>query len=357
MKPWSLLLYFLKLGATGFGGPLAMIAQMQKDLIEERRLMPIEDFQTAVALIKSMPGPIAPQVIAFIMRSLFGFWWALGSVLLFVAPAALMMALFAEFDTSLVQVKGFVPLMKGFQGAALVLIAGALLPIAKSSAKTKEFWILIVTSLLGMGLLNVPEPVMIVLAAVLACVLHFQIFSRGTIRSFVGWEILLVCLKAGGLAFGTGVAIIPLLRTDFVQAHQWITNDQFMNSLAFAQLTPGPIAVTVTYVGYKVLGLGGAIAATLAIFAPGFINMTTWFPLAMGWLQKQNWVKIALHGAIAAIGAGILLAVSQMVQEMEKSLLVIPLLLWLISLRRPLHSGWIVIISGLCSFALGTIAQ
>ena len=153
-------------------------------------------------------------------------------------------------------------------------------------------------------------------------------------------------MKAGALSFGTGLAIIPLLQKDFVNQHHWITAQEFMDAVALGQLTPGPVSVTVTFVGYKVAGVWGALVATIAIFFPGVFHMITWFPRVLGWLKAQTWIKNFIRGAISAICAAILAALWNLLPEVPRWSLLIPVLLWALSFKYKIPSWALVLGSG-----------
>ncbi len=126
-----------------------------------------------------------------------------------------------------------------------------------------------------------------------------------------------VCLRAGAFVFGTGVAIVPILEHDFVQNLHWITHREFLEALALGQVTPGPVVITVTYIGYKVAGMAGAVVATVSIFLPSFVHMVTWFPRFVKRMARQRWIKDFLLGSNAAVACSIFLAVITLGQSMK----------------------------------------
>jgi chromate transporter len=117
--------------------------------------------------------------------------------------------------------------------------------------------------------------------------------------------LTLVMLKSGAFVFGTGLAIVPLLVHDVVDRHHWLTHHQFMDALALGQVTPGPVVITATFIGYKVAGLLGAVIATICIFAPSFFNMLTWFPWAERKLGGTPHTKGFVLCAVAAVAGAI----------------------------------------------------
>lgn len=345
MTQLQLWIYFLRLGVTGFGGPLALIAQIQKDLVEDKKIVSPEEFKRAFALIKSLPGPVGTQVVEFILYRSYGFISALVGTVLFILPSALMMIVLAIYYQDFQSTPLLGAFMAGMQGAAVILIVTALQPLTRDYQKNFKFWMYL---LLSLGLLvfsRLSEPVVILVVGLLALIVE-RFGKSKALKSFLLLDLFLICLKAGGLAFGTGLAIVPMLQSDFVGIHQWVTKPQFMTALAFGQLTPGPIAITVTFVGYQIAGVFGAVVATVGIFLPGFLSMTTWFPRAFSWFSRQAWVSTFVTGAIAAVCAGILVAIRFLLQDIQWAQLIFPALLWALSFKWKIQGWAIVLFSG-----------
>jgi chromate transporter len=338
-------LYFLKLGASGFGGPLALIAHMQKDLVGRHKLIDETEFRNSLGFIKSLPGPVALQMVAYHSYQIGGFLTAVFSSFLFVLPASLMMTAIAIFYNDLYSFSAVNTWLEGIQGAVFLIIALALLPLSKGYRQSFIFWLLLFFSFLLVWKMGVSEPIVILLAGTMSLASRYLI--RHQLRSFILLDIFWVCLKAGGLAFGTGLAIIPLLQRDFVDLHQWVTQKQFLDAIAFGQMTPGPVSVTVTFVGYKVAGLSGALIATLGIFLPGFINMTTWFPRLYHSLRSQKWVGDFVMGATAAICAGILFVLQTLFSSVQVGSMIVPGILFAVSFRRHVPTWLLILMSGL----------
>ena len=346
-RPWHLCLYFLKLGSLGFGGPLALIAMMQKDLIEDQHLLPKDDFFEALALIKSMPGPVAVQLVAFLSQQRFGAFTAILCVTCFILPAALLMVLFAGFYGAMKTSPETQSVLIGMQAGALLLILGACFNLVKPYKEDLIFQIIFILSMGLLMLLKIAEPILILSMGFISCLLPSLLSKKtNSLKIWAGFDLIWICMKAGALSFGTGLAIIPLLQKDFVNQHQWITSQEFMDAVALGQLTPGPVSVTVTFVGYKVAGIAGALVATVAIFLPGVFHMITWFPRVLEWLKAQTWIKNFVRGAIGAICASILGALWNLLPEVPRWSLLIPLVLWALSFKYKIPSWALVLGSG-----------
>ncbi len=300
--------YFLKLGFVGFGGPLALISTMQKDLTQKNWIS-VQEFNQVFALVKAMPGPIAFQMSVYLGQHRGGFIGGILAGLCLILPAFFMMVGLAIFET-IPQFHVIDPFFRGMQVAALGVITASLAPLVKDYVKNLKF---IFFSIVALGVVYFYpsyEPLLIIFFGLLVVGWH----SKNSLYGFVTPVVVLgsnvaisnqklfwICFKAGAFVFGSGLAIIPMLEHDFVSNSHWFTHDQFMNALALGQVTPGPITITVTYLGYKLGSWSGAILATLGIYGAAWIHMLTWFPRAIKYLSSAKWMPHFLFGAIAAV--------------------------------------------------------
>jgi chromate transporter len=347
-------IYFLRLGCIGFGGPLSLVAQMQKDLIEERKWIPQQEFVQSLALIKAMPGALAFSTAAYLGTRRGGFWGGTIAGWCLVLPAFCMMLVLAQVYEQVSQVTWVTQALAGMQAAALALIALSIRGLMKGYERNGLFWVLVAAGLvLLVG--EIPEPVLILAFGVLSLVILKRKKSLNGISllsvtplSFFGPELkdlFLICFKAGAVVFGTGLAAVPILEADIVEKMSWLNHSQFMDALAFGQMTPGPVLVTVTFVGYKVSGLAGAVVATFGVFLPSYFHMTTWFPRLTGWLSRQTWVSSFILGALAAVIATLALTVFKLCRLSTGPQLAILIGFLLLNLKWKVPS-WAVIALG-----------
>lgn len=292
--------YFLRLGSLGFGGPLALVSNMQNYAVEEKKWIDNDEFNSTFALIKAMPGPIAFMTAVFLGRRRAGFWGGFLAGVGLNLPAFCLMILFSLFFSSVSHFKFVHLLMVGMQAAALGVILGSLKGLVKGKHKNVFFWILVSVS----GIINYfhpsLEPVFII-GFGLMMIMQKRLFDLGTLA--------LVCFKAGALVFGSGLAIVPMLQHDVVTKYNWLSQNEFLDALAFGQMTPGPVVITATYIGHRMHGMTGAVVATVCIFAAAFFHMSTWFPRVVGKLKGKLWVNNFIFGAIAGVVGPILVAV------------------------------------------------
>jgi chromate transporter len=289
LRPYTLrelVLYFLRLGALGFGGPIALAGYMQRDLVEERRWFSKEDYVEGLALAQLAPGPLAAQLAMY-------FGWvkgrSLGALLIglaFVLPSFLMVlglaALYLHF--------GGLPWMRGaFYGigaAVIAIIARSVFKLGKMTLGRDRFaWALfsvsaVVTAwtesemvwlFLGGGVLA-----MLVKAppsfgsgrALVALPAWWLVGLKGSASGGTLTTLAFYFAEAGAFVFGSGLAIVPFLHGGVVTRFEWLTEQQFLDAVAVAMITPGPVVITVAFIGYLVAGPVGACVAALATFLP-----------------------------------------------------------------------------------------
>jgi chromate transporter len=325
-------LYFLRLGTLGFGGPIALAGYMQRDLVEERRWLSKQDYVEGLALAQLAPGPLAAQLAIYL-------GWVRGGVLgatvvgvAFVLPSFLMVlvlsALYLRF--------GGMPWMRGAFygiGAAVIAIIGrSVFKLVKLTLVTdKLLWVLFVTSavvtawteseivwfFLASGLLamfvNAPPK-----AGAAVSAFGFMPLPLWSVSGLAGaasagtlWTIAWYFAEAGAFVFGSGLAIVPFLRAGVVTQFHWLTDQQFLDAVAVAMITPGPVVITVAFIGYLVAGPLGACVAALATFVPCYLFTVGPAPYFRRWSKNPS-LKAFVDGVTAAAtgsiaGAGFVL--------------------------------------------------
>ena len=318
--------YFLWLGTVGFGGPIALAGHMQQDLVDERRWISKEDYLEGLALAQLAPGPLAAQLAIYLGYIRAGVLGATAVGVAFVLPSFLMvLALSAAYVRF-----GGLPWMQGMFygiGAAVIgIITRSAFKLTKLTlGKDKLLWgiftILAVSTawtsheiiwlfLLG-GVVSVlvkAYPMRMQTRSVIPLLFTFGAFGvNGTLS-----QIFLYFAKAGMFVFGSGLAVVPFLYGGVVQGHHWLTDHQFVDAVAVAMITPGPVVITVAFIGFIVAGVPGATAAALGIFLPVYLVVVLLAPSYKRWAKNRQLnafvrgVTAAATGAIA--GAVIVLA-------------------------------------------------
>ena len=340
--------YFANLGLLGFGGPLAILAQLQKDLVHDRKWMDPKEFEKILSFLKSMPGPIAFQAVVFLAAHRAGLWAGLFSGLLFVLPSFLMMIAAASIESwapsgSFGQVTE--AFLVGAQLAALALIFLGLVQLSESRLKRKKFIFLCLGSAV-LFYFSWPEPLIILNFGMISVLLDKLHKPQLQLKEMSLLALAVICLQAGALSFGSGLAIIPLLESDFVPV---LGHGEFLKALAWGQMTPGPVVITVTYLGFKLHGVWGATLATVCMFGPGMIHMLTWFPRVQKKLGSLTWIGAFVEGALAAIVVGMAVALWKLSSHFMWQQLLLSAAAFLIVRYFKIAGVWVVVSGGLCA--------
>jgi len=316
---------FFRLGWLGFGGPIAVLGMLEDEVVQKRRWLSRSDFDQIVATCKLLPGPVSLQAILFIGYLRAGRLGGLISGTLFILPAFLLVlalsALYVRAGQLGWQTK-LAPLLEGLQLGALAVIALSAHQLAKPYLRNPQAWVIGLISGCAIGFAPAWEPIVLITAGAFGAwiassratarsviwVAPVAVFGMGTAGALGAGTLPILawtCFKAGALVFGTGLAIVPLLEADFVQRLGWLTHSQFMDGLAMGQITPGPVVITATFIGYLVSGTPGAVIATMAIFLPSFFNILVWVPHVWKRLGKTPAALGFVAWAIPAVIGGI----------------------------------------------------
>lgn len=316
-------LYFLRLGCFGFGGPIALVGYMQKDLVEERKWIPHQEYLDGLAFSQLAPGPLAAQLAMYLGYSRAGLWGATVVGLAFILPSFLMViaigAAYVHFGGS----RMIAALFYGIGASVIGIIARSALKLAKTSLKND--WLLWSVALLLTVSTAVTEREIIWLflaAGLLVMIVRAQpvlqrrhalyVFAPVSLTMTKTGALLAFFLKASLFVFGSGLAIVPFLHGGVVLQHHWLSEAQFLDAVAVAMITPGPVVITSGFIGYLVAGLSGACAAGLGVFLPVYLFVVLLGPSYKRLSQNMQirsfvqGVTAAATGAIA--GAVIVLA-------------------------------------------------
>jgi len=320
--------YFLWLGTVGFGGPIALAGHMQQDLVDERGWIRKEDYVEGLALAQLAPGPLAAQLAIYLGYVRAGILGATAVGVAFVLPSFLMvLALSAAYVRF-----GGLPWMQGMFygiGAAVIgIVARSALKLTKLTlGKHKVLWAIFAVLAISTACTS-REIIWLFLLGGVANLLISAIPTRMQVRStpplvfatVVGisglngtlLEIFGYFAKAGLFVFGSGLAVVPFLYSGVVQEHHWLTDHQFVDAVAVAMITPGPVVITVAFIGYLVAGVAGATSAALGIFLPVYLVVVLLAPSYKRWAgnpQLKAFVRGVTAAATGAIaGAVIVLA-------------------------------------------------
>ena len=323
----GLIRYFLRLGSSGFGGPIALVGYMHRDLVVERRWFTEDEFKQGMAVAQMMPGPLAAQLAMW-----FGYLHAgaRGATLVaapFVLPPFVLVTVIAVFYAKYQGLDWVHDVFLGVGPAVLAIIAIAAYKLARSTnerdpvlwaiagvlcavtviAGAEIAWLFVLAGIFGAlyyggglprrrpGTLSSVSPL-----ALLAAVKGLAWTGSGVSVGSLGWFFF----KAGAFTFGSGLAIVPFLQSGLVEEHGWLTEQQFLDAVAMGLISPGPVVIMATFAGYLAYGLLGAIIATACVFLPALLLVVLPGP----WIRRHEHhsrLKGFIKGATAAAAGAI----------------------------------------------------
>jgi chromate transporter len=289
---WQMVLYMLRLGSFGFGGPVALVGYMQRDLVEQRKWISEADYKEGLALAQLAPGPLAAQLGIYLGYVHYRILGATLAGLAFVIPSFLMVIALGWAYVRLGGISWMQAVFYGVGAAVIGIIAMSAKKLTeKSVGKDKLLWAVYLL-LAAVTVITESEIAWLFIAAgVLVWLLRAppawlrkgslhaaaltQLPLAGSVAGSMDMPLLtqlgLFFAKAGAFVFGSGLAIVPFLYGGVVTEHQWLNDKQFVDAVAVAMITPGPVVITVGFIGYLIAGLSGATVAALATFLPCYL--------------------------------------------------------------------------------------
>jgi chromate transporter len=319
------IVYFLRLGTFGFGGPIALAGYMQRDLVERERWVSKQDYVEGLALAQLAPGPLAAQLAMYLGWVRGGILGATAVGVAFVLPSFVMVlvlsAVYVEF--------GGLSWMRGaFYGigcAVIAIIARSAYKLVKMTlANDRLLWLLFAVNA-GVTAWTETELVSVILASGILVMLvkapPKRAASAGALLGVSPWSawfltglagpasasklftITWYFAQAGAFVFGSGLAIVPFLHGGVVTRFHWLSDQQFLDAVAVAMITPGPVVITVAFIGYLTAGPVGALVAALATFVPCYLFTVLPAPYFRRF-AKNTTLKAFVDGVtVAATGA------------------------------------------------------
>jgi chromate transporter len=337
-SPLTIFLPFLRLGVTSFGGP-AMIAYIRKLAVQKKHWLSGDSFSDGVALCQSLPGATAMQSAAFVGLKARGFSGAAAAYLGFGIPAFLFMLVLSVLYKYGQNASLILSLFAGLRAIVVALMANAAISFGKTTIKkwwgvpvvagaavalyfgVSPIYVIFAAAAVGLGLplkadaasraaaeheppkhRSFLRPVLLLLAVATAVMAVLFVFDRDL------FYLALTMLRVDLFAFGGGFASVPLMQHEVVDVHHWVDAPVFIDGIALGQVTPGPIVITATFVGYMFAGLAGAIVATVAIFLPSFVVLTLVEPY-FDRFKRNRYFRKAITGILLSF-VGLLLAVT-----------------------------------------------
>ncbi len=356
---WQLVSYFLRLGTIGFGGPVALVGYMQRDLVEGRKWIAEADYKEGLALAQLCPGPLAAQLAMYLGYVRYRFLGATLVGLAFIWPSFLMVVALGWLYTLYGGLTWMQAVFYGVGASVIGIIAHIAYKLtSKTIGRDPLLWgIYLVTAVVT--IVTQTEQILLFLAAgvlvwlvkappgdlwrrwnkgktsaislspiPLAALLAIGGTAGGTL-----WAIFTFFAAAGAFVFGSGLAIIPFLYGGVVQGHHWLTDRQFVDAVAVAMITPGPVVITSGFIGFLVAGFAGACVAALGTFLPCYAFVVIAAPAFHKYGKRpaiEAFVKGVTAAAIGAITGAVVVLGQRTIIDLPTALLALMtlVLLW-----------------------------
>jgi chromate transporter len=325
----EIVIYFLRLGTLGFGGPVALVGLMEKELVQERQWLSREEMRNAVAVSQSLPGPLAIQVGIFIAYLRGGFWGAWAGGWAFILPNFLIVSALGALYVHFGGLSWMTAVFYGVSPAVIALILHSCYRLAKLGMEDWLQWVIAAACFVVTVWLQAEVAILFIISGVIGIVYYGSLLRGrkpptealmalaplGIGTKTASFDILGrlagFFLKAGSLTFGSGLVIVPFLEKGLVQQTGWLNGREFLVAVAVGMISPGPVVITATFVGYLVAGFWGSLVSTVGIFLPSFLLILIVAPILVRHRANPNvegFVKGAYAAAIGTIlGACILL--------------------------------------------------
>ncbi len=316
----QLLAYFVKLGALGFGGPIALTGAMQRDLVDREQWISLQEYKEGLALSQLAPGPLAAQLAIYLGWIRYG---ALGATLVafaFILPSLLMVLGLAALYLRYGGLSWMQGVFYGVGAAVIAIIARSAWKLSKSTLGAKRLpWLLFLVTAAVTVWTESEIAWLFIGAGVVAVVVRMASQPKTTttismLAMAPPWlwsgltgpapdgmipRIFLYFAEAGAFVFGSGLAIVPFLHGGVVTQFHWLTERQFLDAVAVAMITPGPVVITVAFIGYLVAGMFGGLSAALGVFLPCYLFVIIPAPHFRR-IARNPWIAAFVEGVTAA---------------------------------------------------------
>ena len=379
---WPFVGYFLKLGLTGFGGPVALVGFMNRDLVQDRDWVKEDVYQLGLALAQIMPGPLAAQLAIALGYFQHGILGATLTGIAFVLPSFMMVVVISVLYVAYGGLSWVQSLFYGIGASVIAVIILAAYRLARSTNKRDPLQWIIFSVLMAVTIFAEAELAwLFILAGLLVvfvrarppwlrmhCGLFIQSYPAVSLlqvatvtagpTSTILLDIFLFFMKSSVFVFGSGLAIVPFLYKGVVQQLGWLNERQFIDAVAVAMITPGPVVITVAFIGYLVAGLSGATLAAIGVFLPVYlltIIPAPWFKHHRDNAQLKAFVQGATAAATGALSGAVVILAKRAVFDIPTATiaLVSLVLLWRFKFPEPV----IVLLSGGMGLVILTVTK
>src|SRR5947209_1290861 len=313
----ELVRYFLRLGFLGFGGPIALVGQMERELVDDRKWLTKAQMREAIDICQSLPGPLAIQVGIYVAYLRCGFWGAWAGGWAFILPNFVIVAALGALYVHLGDLQPVTAIFYGVSPAVIALILHSCYRLAKLGMEDWLQWAIAAVCLVVTIILQAEVALLFIGAGIVGIIYYGNIRKRPPVALSIAvipaaapaaapvatgstlGKLLLFFLKAGSLTFGSGLVIVPFLEQGLVQQYGWLSERGFLVAGASGMISPGPVVITATFVGYLVAGFWGSLVSTVGIFLPSFLLVLIVAPILARHRENAN-VQGFVKGAYAA---------------------------------------------------------
>ena len=382
----DILIYFLKLGYTGFGGPVALAGYMHTDLVERTQWISEEEYKNGLALAQLAPGPMATQLCIYLGYVHYGILGATLCGLAFVLPSFIMVVLLGIAYKLYGGLSWMQAVFYGVGAAVIGIIAISsykltVKSIGKFNVKSfQDNWLLWLFYFISAGITIVTqsEYVLLFVAAGLIYMfvksppdgfqktgnttkinsvlfflqIGFWQFESGTLAR-IAWFFT----KAGAFVFGSGLAIVPFLHGGVVEEYHWLNEKQFVDAIAVAMITPGPVVITTGFIGYLVAGFPGACVAALATFLPCYLITIIAAPHFTK-IAKNKSIKAFVDGVtagvIGALVGAVVIITKRSIEDIPTALIAIATVLALLYIKK-IQEPYIILVAAILGLMIKSI--
>jgi chromate transporter len=363
---------FLKLGTIGFGGPAAHIAMMQEEVVTKRKWLTEQHFLDLIGATNLIPGPNSTEMAIHIGREKAGWKGLIVAGLCFILPAVISTGIFAWLYKQYGQLPEVQPFVYGIKPAIIAIILGAVFPLAKKSLKSLEL-VIIGILVLACSLLHFNEIYLMFGAGLLALLLFsirnsksdninsifpftFLQITNSSALSATNANLFWIFLKIGAILYGSGYVLFAFLDTELVSAGH-LSRQQLIDAIAVGQFTPGPVFSSVTFIGYQINGLTGAIFSTIGIFLPSFVFVALLNPLVKKMRNSSSFSAFldAVNVASVAIIFSVCFAMSKDTITDWRTIAITVASISLTFGYRKINSAFIVLAGSLLGYLLSLI--
>jgi chromate transporter len=360
--------YFLRVGATSFGGTVVIAERIRRDLVEQRGWISHEEYMHGFAFAQLAPGPLVPQLVMYLGFIRHGILGATLAALSFVGPSFFIVLLVASAYVRSNGLLWIQALFYGISAAVVVIIAQAAYKLSRAAIGKDWLYGVILAIVAALTTLTRQQVIWMFLGGGLLSVLikappkFGKIRSLSSIAILPAWgacagkslELLLFFMKAGLFVFGSGFAIVPLLHSGVVQQHRWLSESQFIDAVAIGMITPGPMIVVATFIGFVVAGFPGAIAGTTGVFLPIYLFVIIFAPhykAITGNLQARAFLKGVTAAAAGAIVGTVYVLGIKSIHDIPTALIAVATMATLL-LRKDLPQPLLIAASGIAGLLL-----